>query len=340
MAFLSRNKKSRVPSDPVTNSVPYDRHPPSLRPQSSASSLPPGGDPSRLSTTSSDGCPPRHGHSSITLPTNLVAELGTIPDDEDAAKERVGKLVMGRDSPEPRPSLNKRSEDEFDSSSVRRGSKGSDFVPSSAQEDGDATMRTSSTKSTGRHRSTLSSSRSKEMTASSRSTKESFFSSHASLPPTRAATPTSPYRPSTMRPSSPNSASLQSRTSRSSQYSIMSSFSSHSNPPPMPGPTDMPRPPDHVIDRLFSTIIQQRDVHSQTGDMASWSAEKKWQLVQNHQIADHKTGDDATKGRGRKDRPQDYLKYFLENSVTVKRVASLNVGLRTYEIPYVLHFCL
>jgi Diaphanous GTPase-binding Domain len=67
--------------------------------------------------------------------------------------------------------------------------------------------------------------------------------------------------------------------------------------------------------------------------MASWSAEKKWQLVQNHQIADHKPGDDSTKGRGRKDRPEDYLKKFISSTVTVKNVASLNVGLRTYEIP-------
>jgi hypothetical protein len=101
----------------------------------------------------------------------------------------------------------------------------------------------------------------------------------------------------------------------------------------------MPRPPDHVVEQIFDTIIQQRDVQSQSGmsEMAAWPIEKKWQLVRSHQIvAEHnKSGDDTYKGRGKKEKPEYYLSKFLDGTITVKLVASLNVGLRTYEIPYV-----
>jgi hypothetical protein len=132
MAFLSRNKRSRVPSDPVTNAVPYDKHPPSLLPQSNASPFPSvadqgAGSPPPTSTTESRYNPhPHPGHTSITLPTNLIYEFG---DDEDAAKERVGKLAMGRDSPEPRASFSKKRDDEQNRASTASAPRTSKIRP-------------------------------------------------------------------------------------------------------------------------------------------------------------------------------------------------------------------
>ena len=41
----------------------------------------------------------------------------------------------------------------------------------------------------------------------------------------------------------------------------------------------------------------------------------------------------AAKGKARlQDAPEDYLGAFMNGSVTAKKVASLNVGLRTYEL--------
>ena len=104
-------------------------------------------------------------------------------------------------------------------------------------------------------------------------------------------------------------------------------------------------------------------------DMQKWPLEKKWQLVHTHAVNESQAartqkgsslaatplvgsitnsngsdrasifsissaGSKTPKGRSgtKKDRPEDYLQMFVDNSITAKKIASLNVGLRTYEI--------
>lgn len=47
---------------------------------------------------------------------------------------------------------------------------------------------------------------------------------------------------------------------------------------------------------------------------------------------DSSVGGSSGKGKGRADAPEDYLAQFMNNTITAKVVASLNVGLRTYPL--------
>lgn len=335
MAFLARNKKSRAAKDPPIYAVPYESHAYSSRPPSSMSTVHTP-DASRTSFSS-----PEYNYSRSSHRPSMSGNADDLipSEDIDRAKERVGKMAMGADDSEsesasesatifkyPQRTINhKRSLSNRSHVSTTRDSTRNEFGAVQVDpEDAHATI--------------VSATSSKMSLASAWSAQQRTAGSTSSVYNAPPRPPSRNDKSLSHRPSLTQSVnSFQSRASRSSQHSSYSGFS-QPGATPSHMPTEMPRPPADAVDRLFRALIEQRQRDSQgpipIDDMLNWSVEKKWQLVKDNQVGDHRF-DVAMKGRSKKDRPEYYLSKFLDGTINVKTIGSLNVGLRTYELPYV-----
>jgi hypothetical protein len=148
----------------------------------------------------------------------------------------------------------------------------------------------------------------------------------------------------------------------------VASFSSPAPMSPLMPPAQLVEPPgfhlpkpasNAVIESMFGELLTKTGVQAQKrNEMLDWPMDKKWQLVYAEKLNDFRSAqrgagqasgaigsarmngeDDPAHFSGkknrlsqRKDTPQQYLSSFMDGSVTAKKVASLNVGLRTYEI--------
>lgn len=119
-----------------------------------------------------------------------------------------------------------------------------------------------------------------------------------------------------------------------SHYSFSSHFINKHN---VQDDFEFKRPSDEEVDALFEELRVSRDL----GEMPNLTADRKWQLVYTHEQMrwrEEKAREEQVKrqidsgqmgGSYSKDSPEWYVKKFLDQTVTVKHAASLQVSLRT-----------